>query len=109
MFDPVTGLRVFTVPAGADFAETLLDGLAALQVGRDPFQRAAVDIRLNTRRAQRVLEDRMARDARFSGLMPRIGGAEGCRQIAGVHLNRFVLHRLRPRMVAKASMSASLL
>ena len=76
MFDPASGPRVFVLPAGADFAGRVLDGLAARMAGLDPFARAAVDIRLNTRRAQRVLEERMARDPRFAGLMPRIAGAE---------------------------------
>lgn len=76
MFDPIDGLRVFTVRAGADFAATLMDGLATRMQSMDPFARAGVAIRLNTRRAQRVLEERMARDARFAGPMPQIGGAE---------------------------------
>ena len=84
MFDPIQGLRVFTVPVGADFAATLLDGLAERMGGLDPFDRADVDIRLNTRRAQRVLEDRMARDTRFAGLMPQISGAEALLAQAGL-------------------------
>ena len=76
MFDPTESLRVFTVPVGADFAAVLLDGLDMRMAGLDPFARAGVEVRLNTRRAQRVLQDRMARDARFAGMMPRIDGAE---------------------------------
>ncbi|WP_316015153.1 double-strand break repair protein AddB [Roseobacter sp. HKCCA0434] len=70
------GPRVFALPAGADFAGSLIDGLAQRMSGLDPFARAGVELRLNTRRAQRSLQQRMERDGRFAGLLPRIGGVE---------------------------------
>ncbi|WP_162844986.1 double-strand break repair protein AddB [Pontivivens insulae] len=72
MFEPQDGPRLFHLPPGCDFAGRFLDGLAKRLAPLGPIQRARVRVIVNTRRAARVLEDRMVRDARFDGLLPRI-------------------------------------
>jgi ATP-dependent helicase/nuclease subunit B len=65
--------RLYTIPAGADFAGTLARGLLArLDGGRDPLALASATIFLPTRRATRVLGDSFARFLNGSTLLPQI-------------------------------------
>jgi len=65
--------RLYTIPAGADFAGALAGGLLArLDGGRDPLALASATIFLPTRRATRVLADSFARLLDGSALLPQI-------------------------------------
>ena len=64
---------VFTIPAGAPFAETLARGLKArLKADTDPFALSRATVFLPTRRAMRTLADAFARVLGGAVLLPEI-------------------------------------
>ncbi len=64
---------VYTIPAGAAFAETLARGIIAeLGAENDPLVLASVIIYLPTRRAVRTLRDAFARQMGGAALLPQI-------------------------------------
>ncbi|MBB5223873.1 double-strand break repair protein AddB [Amaricoccus macauensis] len=74
-FAPAPGPRVFALPPGADFLGALVAGIEARLpagdlFGPDPLALAEVEIWVNTRRAARALEERMAMGG--PRLLPRI-------------------------------------
>ena len=70
LFDPSLGPRIFALPPGADFIGALVAGLEARLAGAPPEALADVEIWLNTRRAARALEARLAQGP--TRLLPRI-------------------------------------
>ena len=70
MFEPTETPRVFGMPAGADFATTLVNGLQALGAGLAPLDWARVEVFVNTSRTQRRI--RSVFDAGPARLLPRI-------------------------------------
>ena len=56
LFPPQSDPRVFALPVGCDFSQTLVDGLRTRMVGQPPEAWARVTLYVNTRRAQRRLE-----------------------------------------------------
>lgn len=70
MFPPVSGPRIFALPPGVDFIAELVAGIEARLEGAPPEAWAEVEIFLNTRRAARALETRLASGP--ARLLPRI-------------------------------------
>lgn len=70
MFTPQTAPRVFALPPGVNFAQTLVDGMAARLSGQPPEAWARVTLWVNTRRTARAIKQLMA--ARGPGLLPDI-------------------------------------
>jgi ATP-dependent helicase/nuclease subunit B len=70
LFGPSPGPRVFALPPGADFIGALVAGLEARLAGQPPEALTDVEIWLNTRRAARALEARLAQGP--ARLLPRI-------------------------------------
>ncbi|MGD0193018.1 MAG: double-strand break repair protein AddB [Rhizomicrobium sp.] len=65
-------VNVFTIPAGAAFAELLVRGVLQQSDTRDPFALADTTILVPTRRAVRTLSDSFARNLGGSALLPQI-------------------------------------
>lgn len=70
MFKPTETPRVFGMPAGADFATSLVNGLQALGTDLAPLDWARVEVFVNTSRTQRRI--RSVFDAGPARLLPRI-------------------------------------
>jgi ATP-dependent helicase/nuclease subunit B len=70
LFAPSPAPRVFALPPGADFIGALVAGLETRLAGHPPEALADVEIWLNTRRAARALEARLAQGP--ARLLPRI-------------------------------------
>ena len=70
MFKPATSPRLFALPPGVDFAETLVRGLKHRLVDAPPEAMGRVELILNTRRMQRRVE--AVFDAHGAGFLPRI-------------------------------------
>lgn len=62
--------RIFSLPPGVDFAQALVDGLAARLAGASPLDWARLTIWVNTRRTARRIETLLA--AHGPGLLPRV-------------------------------------
>jgi ATP-dependent helicase/nuclease subunit B len=71
LFAPQAGPRVFALPPGIDFIAAIAAGLDARLAGHPPEAAADVTILLNTRRAARALEARLAEGP--ARILPRIG------------------------------------
>ena len=56
LFPPQSDPRVFALPVGCDFSQTLVEGLRTRMNGQPPEAWARVTLYVNTRRAQRRLE-----------------------------------------------------
>ncbi|MBB5514039.1 double-strand break repair protein AddB [Rubricella aquisinus] len=72
MFEPQDEPRVFFIPLGADFGAHFADGLAARLIHLAPEDRARVSVMLNTARALRRVQDRLAAARPALGLMPQM-------------------------------------
>ena len=70
MFEPSTQPRVFALPPGVDFTQSLLAGLRTRWPDSDLLAPPKTEIYLNTRRSARKLRD--AFDQGPAGLLPRI-------------------------------------
>ena len=70
MFDPSPHPRIFASPPGADFAQSLVDGLIARTADMSPTDLAKVEIYVNTTRMQRRI--RAVFDEGPARLLPRV-------------------------------------
>lgn len=70
MFEPTDKPRIFALPPGADFASSLVDGLAQRSTELSPTDWARTEIYVNTTRMQRRI--RSVFDAGPARLLPRI-------------------------------------
>ena len=70
MFEPTTNSRVFGMPPGSDFAQSLVRGLCQRAASASPTEFAKIEVFVNTRRMQRRIREVF--DAGPPRLLPRI-------------------------------------